>query len=226
VRAASALVLEHAAAEGHTVIGEPTLRMRLSGLPLKAICDPVSDMFDIAANRFAPVLSETPLARDQGRGWQLGRLASFSDVIAVEVGRRIEAGPLDVTWEWRERIDQSATRKPRRQAGVSSRGARRAGRGRLSTFQYRSAEDDRTPPGVPAVGTDGGTGSPLRPRDPQAPRLIARSSGRTPGASLFGDIRKAPSAGQWAVTHGAPNGTERLPPSLGGMRDRKIGCIH
>jgi hypothetical protein len=107
VRAASILVLENAAAAGHTLLDEPTLRKQLCRLPLEPVCDPVSDVFDISADGFVPVLVETPLAREQGRGWQLARLAACSDLISAEVARRVGEGPLDVTWQWRDCIDSA-----------------------------------------------------------------------------------------------------------------------
>jgi len=106
VRAACVHVLERAAAEGHTLLDEPGLRRRLAALPLEPPCDPSTDAFLLAAERFAPILRETPLARDRSRGWQLDRLADASDVIAAEVRRRVELGPIDVQWDWRGRIDE------------------------------------------------------------------------------------------------------------------------
>ena len=68
-------------------------------------CDPVDAAFAIAADEFDPLLVERALARDAGRGWQLDRLAAVSDLIAAEVRSRAESGPLDVTWDWAERIE-------------------------------------------------------------------------------------------------------------------------
>jgi len=105
VRAACTLVLEEAASQGHTLLDESGLRQRLARLKLDPLCDPVSGVFDIAADRFPPVLVETPLGKDQGRGWQLARLAACGDLIATDVTRRIERGPIDVQWDWRARVD-------------------------------------------------------------------------------------------------------------------------
>lgn len=113
VRAGCAQILETAASEGHTLLDEPGLRRRLARLPLDPICDPSSDVFDLSADRFPPVLIETPLARDQGRGWQLARLAEYGDIIASEVARRVAGGPIDVRWNWREMIDAALVAETR-----------------------------------------------------------------------------------------------------------------
>lgn len=105
VRAAAALVLERAAAAGHTLLDEPRVRKSLAALPLEPSCDPPSHLFELAAEGFPPTLRETPLARDSGRGWQLARLADASDLIAGEVLRRIELGPMEALWDWPRLID-------------------------------------------------------------------------------------------------------------------------
>lgn len=112
VRAACAHVLERATSEGHSLLDEPTLRRRLSGLRLEPLCDPSSDVFDLAADRFPPVLRDTALARDRGRGWQLARLAECGDLIASEVTRRIEKGPIEISWDWRAAIDAALAEAP------------------------------------------------------------------------------------------------------------------
>lgn len=104
VRAACAHVLQQAAAQGHTVLDEGSLRTRLARLELTPKCDPVDAAFAVAADEFAPVLEQQDLAGTTGRGWQLERLARVSEVIASEVRQRIEAPALDVTWDWAERI--------------------------------------------------------------------------------------------------------------------------
>ena len=78
---------------------------RLADLELSPRCDPVDAAFAIAADEFDPLLVERALARDAGRGWQLDRLAAVSDLIAAEVRSRAESEPLDVTWDWAERIE-------------------------------------------------------------------------------------------------------------------------
>ena len=105
VRAASIHVLEAAAEQGHTILDEPGLRRRLSALELTPPCDPPDAAFEIAAEEFEPLLVERSLARDEGRGWQLDRLASATELIASEVRRRAEDSPFGLQWPWRERID-------------------------------------------------------------------------------------------------------------------------
>jgi hypothetical protein len=105
VRAACTDLLERGAGEGHSLLDEPQLRARLAGMGLDPACDPTSDSFELAAEEFPPVLQETPLADGAGRGWQLARLADAADVIAADVAARIEAGPIDVSWDWRAEID-------------------------------------------------------------------------------------------------------------------------
>ncbi len=105
VRAASIDVLERAAEQGHTILDEAGLRKRLADLELSPRCDPVDAAFAIAADGFDPLLVERALARDQGRGWQLERLAAVSGLIAAEVRSRAESRPLDVTWDWAARIE-------------------------------------------------------------------------------------------------------------------------
>lgn len=107
VRAGCTAILESAAGEGHTVLDEPGLRKRLAAMPLDPPCDPTSGQFGLAAEDFPPRLREIPLARDAGRGWQLRRLAQVSAIIADEVARRIEAGPLEVSANWRQAIDEA-----------------------------------------------------------------------------------------------------------------------
>lgn len=104
VRAACIHVLERAGEQGHTILDEAGLRRRLAGLELSPRCDPVDAAFAIAADGFGPLLVERALARDAGRGWQLDRLAAVSGLIAAEVRSRAEAGALDLTWDWAERI--------------------------------------------------------------------------------------------------------------------------
>jgi hypothetical protein len=105
VRAACVHILEKAADEGHALLDEPQLRKRLSNLRLEPECDPESDLFDMAAEEFPPVLAETPLAEGGGRGWQLDRLAAAGDTIATDVRQRIGLGPIDVTWDWAKAVD-------------------------------------------------------------------------------------------------------------------------
>lgn len=106
VRAACIHLLERATDEGHALLDEAQLRKRLSNLRLDPICDPESDLFELAAEDFPPALVETALA-DGGRGWQLDRLAAAGDAIADEIGQRIDLGPLDVIWEWAEAVDDA-----------------------------------------------------------------------------------------------------------------------
>lgn len=106
IRAACTHVLELAASEGHTLLDEPRLRRRLADLKLDPPCDPNSQVFGLATKEFGPVLRETPLAGGSGRGWQLARLAEVADLIAGEITARISAGAIDITWEWRESIDE------------------------------------------------------------------------------------------------------------------------
>jgi hypothetical protein len=106
VRAACVSLLETAATdEGHSVLDEPRLRKRLASIKLDPICDPTSDLFDLAAAEFPPHLVETPLARGRGRGWQLERLSAAAELIERQVKERLTAGVIDLTWPWRERID-------------------------------------------------------------------------------------------------------------------------
>lgn len=105
VRAACIDLLEQAATQGHALLDEPQLRSRLAAMELDPACDPTSDLFDIAAEEFSPVLEETPLADGAGRGWQLARLAAAADTIAADVVSRLQAGPIDVSWDWRAEID-------------------------------------------------------------------------------------------------------------------------
>jgi hypothetical protein len=107
VRAACTDLLELAAHEGHTLLDEPQLRRRLAAMELDPACDPTSDVFALAAEEFPPVLQETPLARGNGRGWQLERLAAAADQIAAEVTARVDAGPITAEWEWRKEIDNA-----------------------------------------------------------------------------------------------------------------------
>jgi hypothetical protein len=104
VRAACIHIIEQAANEGHALLDEPQLRKRLSNLRLEPECDPESDLFDVAAEEFSPVLVETPLA-EGGRGWQLDRLAAAGDAIAEDVSQRVGLGPIDVTWDWAKAVD-------------------------------------------------------------------------------------------------------------------------
>ena len=105
VRAACTDLLEAAAGEGHALLDEPQLRRRLTDMDLDPTCDPTSDSFELAAEEFLPVLQETPLADGAGRGWQLARLAAAADIIAADVAARLQAGPIDVSWDWRAEID-------------------------------------------------------------------------------------------------------------------------
>lgn len=105
VRAACVSVLETAAGEGHALLDEPQLRKRLSTLKVDPVCDPSNELFVLAAGDFDPTLIETPLARE-GRGWQLARLASAAEIIESEIETRLAAGPIDVAWPWRQRIDE------------------------------------------------------------------------------------------------------------------------
>lgn len=106
VRAACVHLLEKAADEGHALLDEPQLRKRLTSLRLEPACDPESDLFDMAAEEFPPVLTQTPLAGG-GRGWQLDRLAAAGDMIATDVRQRISLGPIDVTWDWALAVDKA-----------------------------------------------------------------------------------------------------------------------
>ena len=105
VRAACIHVLEHEAGNGHTLLDEAGLRRRLATLELAPLCDPSDTAFEFAAEQFPPLLVERELARDAGRGWQLDWLAEVSDRIRADVRSRVEGPPLDVDWDWAERIE-------------------------------------------------------------------------------------------------------------------------
>ena len=107
VRAATIATLEHAAEEGHTILDEPTLRRRISVSPLDPTCDPNDELFEIAAEDFPPRLVEKQTEGGESRAWQLDRLAETSALIADEVQRRIELGPIEVEGKWRRAIDTS-----------------------------------------------------------------------------------------------------------------------
>jgi hypothetical protein len=106
VRAACVHILEKAADEGHALLDEPRLRKRLGDLGLEPACDPETDLFELAAEDFPPVLRETPLS-DGGRGWQLDRLAAVGDDIADAVKQRTDLGPIDVTWDWEKAVEKA-----------------------------------------------------------------------------------------------------------------------
>ena len=82
----------------------------LRALKLDPLCDPANELFKIAAVGFPPVLVEVPLARGEGRGWQLARLASAADLIESYINARIDAGVIDATWDWGSQIEQRLTR--------------------------------------------------------------------------------------------------------------------
>lgn len=123
VRAACTDILERAVGEGHALLDETQLHRRLAAMDLDPPCDPTSDLFDLAAEEFDPVLCPTPLAGEKGRGWQLDRLATAGDLIAAEVTARLDAGPIDVTWDWRAEID-SAINEPATIGGEDEQAAR------------------------------------------------------------------------------------------------------
>lgn len=107
VKAACIELLEQACAEGHTLLDEPRLRRRLAAMKLEPICDPNSTIFEIAANGFEPALRQVELAEARGMGWQLQRLTRAADLIMEDVDKRVRAGPIDVSWDWRARIDEA-----------------------------------------------------------------------------------------------------------------------
>jgi hypothetical protein len=98
-------LLERAAEEGHSLLDEARLRKRLAQLSVDPPCDPTTAVFEIAARSFRPALVEQLLGGGHGRAWQLDRLARTSDLIADEVTKRLETGPIEVEWEWRAAID-------------------------------------------------------------------------------------------------------------------------
>ena len=104
VRAATVALLERAAGEGHTILDEPTLRRRVSAAALDPTCDPNDEQFEIAAEDFSPLLVEKETEGSESRAWQLDRLAAASAVIAGEVQRRIELGPIEAEGKWGEAI--------------------------------------------------------------------------------------------------------------------------
>jgi hypothetical protein len=104
VRAACVHLLEYGAENGHTLLDEAGMRRRLAALDLEPLCDPSDTAFEFATEGFAPLLVERELARDAGRGWQLDRLAEVDDRIRADVLSRVEDSPLDIHWDWAERI--------------------------------------------------------------------------------------------------------------------------
>lgn len=105
VRATTVAVLERAAEEGHTILDEPTLRRRISASALDPTCDPNDELFEIAAEEFSPLLVEKETEGGKSRAWQLDRLAEASALIAEEIQRRIELGPIEAEGRWRHAID-------------------------------------------------------------------------------------------------------------------------
>lgn len=107
VRAAAIQVLEDAAKGGHSLLDEAGLRRRVSDLNLEPPCDPPGNVWAIAAKYFGPLVRETPLSDGESRGWQLDRLAAAGNLIMEVFETRQSAGPVDVTLNWRDAIDQA-----------------------------------------------------------------------------------------------------------------------
>lgn len=107
VRAACTDLLETAASQGSTLLDEAGLRRRLSSMEFDPPCDPPTQLFELAAEGFEPVLRPTDLAEGRGRGWQLARLSEASNLIADEVERRVQRGRLEANWDWRRLVDDA-----------------------------------------------------------------------------------------------------------------------
>ena len=126
VRATAVDALERGADEGHTILDEPTLRRRVSGMPLEPPCDPNDDQFEIAIEDFSPPLVERETEGSEHRAWQLDRLAVASAVISEEVRQTSQKGPLEVDADSRKAID-TAIDQPMPEHGGRSRARDRGG---------------------------------------------------------------------------------------------------
>ena len=103
VRAALADRLEHASADGDTLLPQHVLARRAA----EAYDPPINATSDLLAARgddLSPALVPAQMA-DGTPGWQLDRLAECRDVIVSQVGRRVGAKRHELTAPWASIVD-------------------------------------------------------------------------------------------------------------------------
>ena len=102
VRAAFASILDYGAInDGHTLLPQDELLLRIADRPLSPECRPTSDWMRANADALEPVLVRRP-TRDPDRfAWQLERYATTRDRIRNRIGRAVERGvPINVEADW------------------------------------------------------------------------------------------------------------------------------
>lgn len=117
VRAALASVLSRAAtSEGHTLLPQDELLLRIAERPLEPECRPRGDWIRANAEVLEPVLTRR-VTRDAERvAWQLRRYSVTRDLIRHRIGRTVERGkPIDVEADWPAAVTEAivATGGPR-----------------------------------------------------------------------------------------------------------------
>ncbi len=96
--------LEHAALDGHTLLGRADLVRAIRELSVQPPCLITGDLLDIVERHLDPAIKLCGL-QDGSHAYQLERLAAIRKVIRTTVLKRIDAKRHKVDVDWRTRLD-------------------------------------------------------------------------------------------------------------------------
>ena len=106
LRAATAAILESAADEGHTLLAREEIIAQIRELNLSPALPATDDLYEIHADRLAPVLASCNLENGKP-AYQLDRFRVTHDLIASTVRKRVKMGKRhSVDINWRKELDR------------------------------------------------------------------------------------------------------------------------
>jgi hypothetical protein len=105
VRALSIAVLEDAAGNGSTLMGQDQLVLAIRDLPLDPPCAVDADLMAVAKDAFGGIIEQISMANG-APALQLGRLSEVGAVIRSALDKRINGKRLAVAADWRGLLDE------------------------------------------------------------------------------------------------------------------------
>ncbi|QFG37299.1 ATP-dependent exoDNAse (exonuclease V) alpha subunit [Paracoccus pantotrophus] len=111
IRALAVHVLANAETSGHTLLPVDQVLQGICELELDPPCRPSKDLLPLLDPTMAPEIVDASLS-DGMRAWQFGQRRRINDLLRQQVIRRRQGRRHEVTYAWRELVDQSLGAMP------------------------------------------------------------------------------------------------------------------